>query len=391
MNTKTLSPLKEAVHKISSALSSEVQPMIRLADISKWQAGPIIYADMFNPDLPGHLDGLIVKATEGVNIIDNMFTTHWQGAVSHAPVMVYHFFRSNLSGAQQADFLLQTIEPLRQVQGSTVVWLDIETPDNVSNSTRINRVKSFLATVEAEMPGRVGVYSSPYLWSSLMTINGMAPAWINLYWQWPAHWTSASSPSLPMGWTFDRVKVWQYGIWDNHSWVEAMPGIGPDVDANRGYFSSREALSDFVGINPAPPDPPLPGLCDCSDQLAALQAQLDDHEARIVALEGDGGVVEPPPVDSFVSYTVTDDKTLAKYIDGINQAGKPLIANNIYEDSSGARLRWNQGDGLQASPNAIQADGGSFWVKLKKGANGGLAVPESPDLFVDYGDLLRVS
>lgn len=111
-------------------------------------------------------------------------------------------------------------------------------------------------------------------------------------------------------------------------------------------------------------------MFDITIDNVSLEALIHNIYARIEELELEvaslGCNVTPPPTLG-TKYVVTDDKTLAKYIDGYNAAGFPLIANNIYEDESGDRLKWENGDELECVGEAIRADGGTYWLKLVAG------------------------
>src|SRR5690606_29664541 len=66
----------------------------------------------------------------------------WQFAAdakaSGTVVMVYWFFRSNVSGVTQWQYALAILEQLTAFLGyKPVVWADVETVDGVSNTTRL--------------------------------------------------------------------------------------------------------------------------------------------------------------------------------------------------------------------------------------------------------------
>lgn len=209
-------------------------------DISKWQGA----GGDFDALVAGGWEYVIIKATDGVTE-DPMFQTYLTKAINAGMfIMVYCFFRSNLDGASQANKLLEVIQPLMQYQNKTVVWCDVETTDGVSNTVRIPRVKAFLDTI-ASAGHEAGIYTSPALWQSLMS---PFPAWINQFWQWVAHWTPSSLPTLPTTWTFTKTVLWQIGIWNNYSWCPAVPGWSPDLDVDRVFFSSREEMESAFGI-----------------------------------------------------------------------------------------------------------------------------------------------
>ena len=203
--------LERLTTRLTSILATPTQ--IRGVDISHWN-GEVDF-----PALKASgIDFVILKATEDDSWVDPKFDTYWQQAYSvNLPIMTYHFFRSNVGGAAQATHHKETLinSGFLDTVGyqSPVMWADVETSDGASVSQRQNRLVAFHQTMEA-LGYQSGNYSSSYLWSTLL--NNM----VNNYYGWVAHWTSADQPLIPTGWTKEDTKVWQYGIYDRHSWVD---------------------------------------------------------------------------------------------------------------------------------------------------------------------------
>lgn len=244
-------------------------------DISSWNLG-----GNFEAMVDGGFPFVVIKAGEAL-VEDPMFQTHLQKAINAgALIMVYWFFRSNVSGTSQANKCLEVILPLKEYQNKTVVWCDVETADGTSNATRISRVKNFLDTIVAG-GYEAGIYCSPSLWTTLMT---PVPAWISQFWQWVAHWTSAPLPSLPTGWSFLKCILWQIGIWNDHGWCPAVPGWNPDLDSNKAFFSTREAMETALGITYVVP-PPMPELIELEVVVAAeVREEASDTSALVTTL-----------------------------------------------------------------------------------------------------------
>lgn len=236
-----------------------------VVDVSKWQpSSSVNYAAL----LEGGVPALVAKASESVTILDGQFANHWQGARGVGMwAMPYHFFRSNQGGVPQANYFWAAIQPLLDALGYVPpLWVDVETVDGVtSNTTRLARLQACLARLdELAGPGRAGIYTSPGFANTSLS---PAPSWINNYWHWVAHWTSASLPTQPAGWDAAKCPLWQYGVWNDHSWCQPVPGCVPDVDRDR-FFGDVEALGAFVG---APPAPTL------EERVAALEAMAHSH------------------------------------------------------------------------------------------------------------------
>lgn len=186
----------------------------------------------------------ILKLGEG-GLMDSALLGFVQGAVQvGTQVMGYYFFRSNVSGTQQADDAIAMAEQVTPILGyKPVIWADVETVDGADNVMRITRLSAFMNAVHVWNPGKVGIYSSAGFANQYLT---PVPGWINNYWHWVAHWTGGSTPIRPTGWSLSRLKVWQYGVWDNYAWSKPVPGALPDVDVNR-FMGTADELQAFTG------------------------------------------------------------------------------------------------------------------------------------------------
>lgn len=233
-------------------------------DVSKWQpSGTINWVVLRD----GGVSWVAIKASEGETIVDQAFIAHCEGALSAGlHVMPYHFFRSNLGGVAQAEHFMSTIMPLLDMLGYVPpLWVDIETVDGTSNANRINRLQSCLSQLSSmSSPDRPGVYTSPGFANTSLT---PVPSYINAYHHWIAHWTSASLPTSPAGWSTTNRKLWQYGVWNDHSWCQPVPGCIPDIDRDK-FFGDEAALSTFIG---APPPPTL------DERVTVLELEARAH------------------------------------------------------------------------------------------------------------------
>ena len=208
---------------------------------------------------------VILKATEGKDWVDDRFAEYWRKALDAGLlVMTYHFFRSNFGGSEQAKHHNDTIQEFLSASGyeSPVIWFDIETEDGATISQRRNRLVAAHQTAEA-LGYQSGHYSSPYLWGKLI---GDVP-WAYNYYGWIAHWTSANKPNLPLGWTEEKTKVWQYGIYPRYSWTQPVEGVDGDVDVD-WFFGTKENLEQLLGVKSA---------VECCDELKAEIVQLKEQ------------------------------------------------------------------------------------------------------------------
>jgi GH25 family lysozyme M1 (1,4-beta-N-acetylmuramidase) len=237
---------------------------IRGIDISHWN-GTVDFQKVKDSGI----DFVIIKATEGTGFLDSKWNYNWRATIDYEMIpMPYHFFRGNYKGGDQFSWFMQNASDfLEAVDGKTCLWWDVETDDGVDITTRQNRLHG--ACVHTVKEGlQTGYYSSKYKWESLIG----NPIWANDYFQWIAHWTPASYPTLPIGWTKEKTKVWQNGIYPTYSWVEPIEGAGT-VDHNY-FFGTRQELIDWLGF--APPLPP-----DCCDEIEQIKSELIVIKSRI--------------------------------------------------------------------------------------------------------------
>lgn len=197
-------------------------------DLSHWQG----YPDFAAVKAAGY-DFVILKATEGINVIDASFNTNAQRAnIAGLLVMSYHFAHpGQSSGAAQGEFHLRVVKGC----GAPVVgvWLDIEVSDGDGRSQVWTFCGDLLGAFRAGFHGKVGAYcgqswASEY--GSVLFANGDG-AWI-------------ADPGYHPGVTFN--------IWQN-SWVDRVPGISGNVDEDM-YEGTLGEFRAWLGLDiPAPP------------------------------------------------------------------------------------------------------------------------------------------
>jgi GH25 family lysozyme M1 (1,4-beta-N-acetylmuramidase)/uncharacterized coiled-coil protein SlyX len=353
------------------------------------------------------IEAVVVKLTEATWTVDGAVDYCLRAQDADLGVMVYHWFRSNVNGTSQAEYHLAQLAPVNDRLGyKAPTWADVESSDGVTQAVRRAELFEYLHVTNTYRR-RSGYYSSPYLWQQL--IGNVE--WASDYDGWVAHWTSAATPTLPIGWTNEMVRMWQRGISGKHSWIPDVPAVQGSVDYNL-FYGTVEELRAYIGIGVV--EPPPDDECKCQEEIAALDERitnaeiniatltqqlaetnqtlevfsikLTELEDRVTALE-EGDTDPPPPPIGYTQAIVTDDKTLAKYQKGTNNNGYPIIEGNIYEDDDGKRIRWNNGDKLLVYPAKIRADGGTYWHRLETGVNGKNIVPGEPVLYVKAGDI----
>jgi hypothetical protein len=190
-----------------------------------------------------------LKATESNWFVDNVSMSRALELLERGKrIGLFHFFRANVDGIEQADYFLNKIESIRnQTKGKILIAGDFETTDGVTLTTRQTRAATFLQELDEDFR-TPHMYSSAYLWQ---TMYGN-PSWGNRYRGWVAQWANISAPSaIPVGWDRSKLDFWQNGIWDTYAWVRAIPGGQPDID-NDYYMGSLAELDNLIGIEPTP-------------------------------------------------------------------------------------------------------------------------------------------
>jgi len=249
------------------------RPTVKIVDISHWNT-----ITTLQPLVDEGYVGVIMKATESTWFYDGLFEKLWKQALDlKLGLGVYHFFRSHVDGNAQGKWFVDHVKFLWDRTGGVGLmppWIDVETVDNVSMAVRRNNLLLCAQYVSKNLT-LPGFYSSPYMWNSLI---GDVP-WIGQYWQWIAQWSGIDWPSLlPIGWSFDRCRVWQNGVAPKHSWVPPVPaGWGGEVDQNL-YLGTADSYYQWIHSSAQP----------------SLEERVKDLERRVTALE------QAPPPDATV-------------------------------------------------------------------------------------------
>ncbi|NVK35970.1 MAG: glycoside hydrolase family 25 protein [Rhodobacteraceae bacterium] len=160
----------------------------------------------------------LIKASEGVSIIDPFFKSNWQGAQSAGlRCGAYHFFHPTDSVRPQADNFLHALGTVSFERAFFPAIIDCEViPANMTGTQYASCLNDFIAALG--LP--VMIYASPGFWNGLgnprVTCGGKCPP------LWVAEYTNADQPRFPAPWTgFD---IWQ------HSDTGRVRGIQDDVD-----------------------------------------------------------------------------------------------------------------------------------------------------------------
>lgn len=168
--------------------------------------------------------------------------------------LYFHFFRRNIDGKLQFNYFKSKTENLiTQIGGKKIVIVDMETLDGVGNTVGNNNFKAFCN--EAHAAGYlVGLYVNPADW----VLFGLG-SWVNLYVEFYilAHWKSGNNPTKPTGMDAAKVAMQQEGVYNLHSWIQPIPGLVPQMDANLLLWPLAQ-WETFSGQKYEPFKPPAP-------------------------------------------------------------------------------------------------------------------------------------
>lgn len=214
-------------------------PEIHGIDISKWNGTGDFSVTK------GKVNFVYVRGGYGT-YIDEKYALNSSGLrVAGIPYGIYWFVYPHIS----MDAQISTFLSVLQTDGGWVLppVADFETTTlNASDTTAW--IKLFMEKLQAKIATKLMIYTSAGWWNSHVLRN----TWAKNYYLWAAHWTTASTPILPLDWT--ECFFWQYsGDNNGKAAYYGFSGGDPDMDENRCMDAAR--FNELVyGITP-PPEP----------------------------------------------------------------------------------------------------------------------------------------
>jgi GH25 family lysozyme M1 (1,4-beta-N-acetylmuramidase) len=203
-----------------------------IIDISFWQAPLAIDYDK----LAEQVDGVILRAAYGTSK-DIHFEQHYaELSARGVPLGAYHYLIGSQSMSRQAVAFATILDGKQLTLGT---WMDVE---DTRQGTRLYR--NNVLDYAALMPD-AGIYTSRSRWHEIM-----GGAFLTDRKLWVAHYTTASSPLMPVG--FNSYWIWQY------SSTGRLAGYSGNLDMNRFGGSEQEWLA-WIGEEEEPePEPEEP-------------------------------------------------------------------------------------------------------------------------------------
>ena len=154
-----------------------------------------------------------IKATEGVEFVDDMFRRNWKKSREVGMVRgAYHYFIPYKSGKAQAENFIQNVELQK---GDLPPVLDVETLNGSSVTELKQNAKEWLQTIEAAYKVRPIIYSGVDFYSKYLGDE------FNSYPLWAAHYQQKCQPHISRNWN-----IWQ------HNECGHVNGIATNVDFN---------------------------------------------------------------------------------------------------------------------------------------------------------------
>lgn len=179
-----------------------------MPDISRWQP-PLSRSTA--AQVKSAALGIMFKATEGVTWKDPNFLTNVAAAKAvNLKWGAYHFLRTHLSGAAQAEHFARTIP-----SGASFACLDWE-------DGGLGPAVDFMKAVKARLSIPVVLYCGWHCRAYGVPSGSAAPAGLII-----AAYMSSVDPYVPRGWR-DRLVAWQYtdGRINKTPYPKGVPGIG---------------------------------------------------------------------------------------------------------------------------------------------------------------------
>ena len=222
----------------------------------------------------------VIKATEGVESRDPLFTKNWAGTKSVGIIRsAYHFFIASKDPIVQANNFLGLTRSLWEANDLPPV-LDLEKSYGLSPDKVIDQAGIWLDTVEKAIGRRPIIYTFPSFWNDALANS---PRLGTGYKLWIAHYET-NNPWIPGGW-----KSWTF-----HQYSESgtVPGIAGNCDLNNfnGDLDTLQTLLNAIA--------PLRQTCE-GKIVAELQTLLNKKGANIGIADGKFGPKTKQAVINF--------------------------------------------------------------------------------------------
>jgi len=210
-----------------SPVAARTASLLRGIDVSHYNGDLVQEVDSSD-----QLSFMIIKATEGVSLVDPRFTTNWKTAGEKRMIRgAYHFYRADEDPVQQVEHFLSTISEVGTLEIAPIV--DVE-QGSLPGGVTVNREELqtdlliFLQTLKSRTNRAPILYTGRAFGNNYLNDSRLGG-----YRLWLAEYTSNPEPVLPLAWRSSGYMMWQKS--ETYS-VHSKP---TDYDIFRG---SREEL-----------------------------------------------------------------------------------------------------------------------------------------------------
>lgn len=246
---------RELFRRSSAASLQTLQTWpVRLADISRYN-GQVDFGR-----LATKAQGVIIQSSYGSSGTDSAYQRNLKGAVDHglAPFL-YHYLKPSRNWRETAKLFAQVWEDGPKIG---YPWADLEDAEGLDKAALMGWTEKFWREFEGltGLDQKLGCYTSPGFLNRSMNLTN----WLKWRPLWVAHWTSASSPTLPNEWAAihnPRMwKLWQWQVYKPGS--DYGSGSGAiDLDRYNGTVAQFNTefgtnIQELGGEMPPPPPPP---------------------------------------------------------------------------------------------------------------------------------------
>ena len=258
---------------------------------------------------------VFTKATEGVEVVEQLFPVHWAGAQQTGLLRgAYHLFVPDLDPYKQADLFLATLAG-DFGELPPVLILESRSDKPTRDQSVFSLAKSWLDQVEKITGRKPLIYSS----GQFLREHKPTPDWAKEYPLWIAQFpgqtvTEDDRPQQPEGWL--DWSFWHYSDLGRVDGITNEDGSPTQVDLNF-FRGSLDELYAFAGLRPDEaikstiPDKSTPQKASqklVRSEKPVQEVNLDHHGVRItMALTSKGWLL---PADGFVLRAGIGDKVI---------------------------------------------------------------------------------
>jgi lysozyme len=170
---------------------------------------------------------VLIKATEGIDLLDPQFNTNWQGAKAAGLVRgAYHFFVPEDDPTTQAEFFITNVQ---LSPGDMTPALDVEYSKDVDPEILQANVKIWLETVETAYGITPMIYTDVNFANEFLSSSfGKYPLWIASF--------EEEAPTVEGSWV--SWDIWQYSERGNVAGIEGAV----DLDVFQGTEAQWQGL-----------------------------------------------------------------------------------------------------------------------------------------------------